>query len=336
VLDLAGDGIELTSWQDGVVFDLVPWVGPAHRAWTQADSDDAWLVLDLSHDGKIDNGLEMFGDMTVQPAGAGSKTANGFLALEQYDQGTDGLIDERDSVYQRLQLWQDRNHDGVSQPDELYSLASKGVAGISVEYTEHRKPDGLGNVYRYSAAVTPAPGANVGMTAWDVTLSSPMKAERRAYGIADPVPVPDVDIEDDPSESSVLQYDGSDARALAPCEIIRHVGVVNQTGLSLDTSGWWTVRSGTGPCPPQQGVYVELQYKSGALWLGSPPGGGPEPKAAGSKVQAFNVCLNSNTRTWRGFTRIGGYGGIPGHTAPGSSYVKTCSPIPPPGGGGGC
>ena len=37
VLDLAGDGIKLTTWQDGVTFNLDPQKGPEPRAWTEVE-----------------------------------------------------------------------------------------------------------------------------------------------------------------------------------------------------------------------------------------------------------------------------------------------------------
>jgi hypothetical protein len=39
-------------------------------------------------------------------------------------------------VFGRLLVWVDRNQDGVSQPDELGSLASHGVRSINLEATE--------------------------------------------------------------------------------------------------------------------------------------------------------------------------------------------------------
>lgn len=56
-----------------------------------------------------------------------------------------------------------------------------GVAGLSVDHSQIHQPDGLGNVLRYSAAIDGTPGSTVGMTAWDVQLTSPTRAEREEH-----------------------------------------------------------------------------------------------------------------------------------------------------------
>src|SRR4051812_16379827 len=62
VVDMAGDGRRLTSARDGVLFDLDRKGTPTRVGWTAPGSDDAFLVLDVNGNGRIDDGSEMLGD----------------------------------------------------------------------------------------------------------------------------------------------------------------------------------------------------------------------------------------------------------------------------------
>lgn len=55
VLDIEGDGIELTDAYGGVYFDVGSDGHADLVAWTHAGSDDAWLCLDRNGNGVIDD-----------------------------------------------------------------------------------------------------------------------------------------------------------------------------------------------------------------------------------------------------------------------------------------
>ncbi|MEP5758384.1 MAG: calcium-binding protein [Litoreibacter sp.] len=126
VLDLDGDGIELTSVDEATVhFDLD--VNGFAEATGWVSGGDGLLVLDLNGNGVIDNGTELFGDQTGYD--------NGFLSLASYDETGDGVIDQSDSVFETLLVWRDLNFDGISQDEELIGLNAVGIASINVQAT---------------------------------------------------------------------------------------------------------------------------------------------------------------------------------------------------------
>ena len=147
---------------------------PERVGWTLASEPTGFLVLDRNHNGLIDNGRELFGNFT--PIEGDELADTGFQALAFWDDPStggngNGWIDPGDAVWSSLQLWIDANHDGVSQPDELYPLAAFRISAISTFSHTERRRDQFGNLF-YLRGEFIIQGKN--RIAYDVFLSQPI------------------------------------------------------------------------------------------------------------------------------------------------------------------
>ena len=145
VLDLTGQGIQLSGPEDGTQFDLNNDGNKVYTGWVKG-ANNAFLVQDLSGNGRIDNGGELFGSATL--LANGKRAANGFEALKDLDSNRDGLLNNRDSKWKNLSLWFDRNYDAYTQYSELENLNRYQIQSINLNYIELLEMDEFGNQTR--------------------------------------------------------------------------------------------------------------------------------------------------------------------------------------------
>ncbi|CAN7205389.1 cadherin-like domain-containing protein [Rhizobium sp. LjRoot258] len=128
ILDLDHNGVALTSLDQGVQFDINADGHKDQIAWTAGT--DGILALDVDGNGKIDNGSEIF-----SPHFAGGSYVDGLAALSTLDSNHDGKIDAADEAFSKLTVWQDLNHNGITDSGELSSLADHSISSISLDAT---------------------------------------------------------------------------------------------------------------------------------------------------------------------------------------------------------
>lgn len=122
------------------------------RAAEWPASQTPWLVFDRNDNGAIDDGAELFGSGTV--LNDGTLARHGFEALAELDSDGNGRVDARDAAWERLQLWYDRDGDGISQREELSSLGAAGLISLDLGWFVASRCDGRGNCERERSSFT--------------------------------------------------------------------------------------------------------------------------------------------------------------------------------------
>lgn len=81
-----------------------------------------------------------------------------------------GNINQQDSIFSSLRLWQDTNHNGISEASELKTLVQLGLRKIDLDHHQSRQTDEFGNRFKDRAKVRDSQDAQLGRWAWNVFL----------------------------------------------------------------------------------------------------------------------------------------------------------------------
>lgn len=141
ILDLNGDGAKAVSYNDKpVLFDIDNDGGSLEETgWLS--HQDGLLVRDLNNNSKIDNMSEVFSEYYAGKAGRNGESGekrfkNGFEALRTLDSNKDNIFDSKDTDFNKVRIWQDKNHNGLTDSGELQTLSSLGITAIDLTYQE--------------------------------------------------------------------------------------------------------------------------------------------------------------------------------------------------------
>jgi len=201
-IDLDGDGIEtlgIPASGTPILFDHDADGVKTGTGWLKPD--DAWLVLDRDGNGSIDSGRELFGADTLitvterlpdaMVATTFTRAAtSGFEALRALDTGNgavgsagygDGVFDALDAEFANVQLWRDISQDGISQSDELITLASQGITSINLTSSTTTTNLNNGNTVTGQATVTRSDGSTTQVDSIELTASNLNLADNPFY-----------------------------------------------------------------------------------------------------------------------------------------------------------
>ena len=151
VLDLNGDGVKLTSYNNSQVSFDVDNDGKLERTgWVTPQ--DGILVHDKNQDGKINNITETISEYYNPNDGSikdadGKYSTDGLSALKKLDSNRDGKFNNQDAKWNSLRVWVDANGDAQTDTGELKTLTEAGVKEINLAtITQANKERNEGNI----------------------------------------------------------------------------------------------------------------------------------------------------------------------------------------------
>jgi hypothetical protein len=102
-----------------------------------------WLAIDRDGNGRIDDGSELFGSMSI--LASGGRAQNGFVALRELDEDGDSRITPNDPAFSRLLVWSDGDGDRRSASGELVAASASELVSIELDYTSEPRCNARGD-----------------------------------------------------------------------------------------------------------------------------------------------------------------------------------------------
>lgn len=152
IFDLTGDGFNLTTVKQGVLYDVVGDSAKEKTAWI--GEGNGLLVYDADQNHTVSNASEFV--LTDHVPGA--KTDLEALRIG-FDSNHDNLFDQQDAAWNLFGIWQDINKDAVVDNGEYHSLAQIGIVSIGLSTEQGSGHIVNGNVIHGVTSFTWADGS---------------------------------------------------------------------------------------------------------------------------------------------------------------------------------
>ena len=227
VMDLDGNGIQTTTAENGVTFDINNDGKADQTAWVARG--DGLLVRDINADGQINNGSELFGSATS--LGKGKTAADGYAAMRALDTNKDGVLDANDAAFGELMVWTDIDGNGITGANELTNLSDLGINSISLNATKSTQNNN-GNLIGLMGSYTTTDGKT--HTMGDVWFQTDAAGDRvfDLAAIAKAAGTSKVDMSN--AQGDTLKVTLADVLAVGTPDILSGTSTVTITGDSGD------------------------------------------------------------------------------------------------------
>jgi hypothetical protein len=133
VLDLDGDGIELTAIDEkSVLFDINDDGFLDKLGWVAGD--DGLLAYDHDGNGLVEHGNEISFAQYLD----GARTD--LEGLRAFDSNGNGILDAADDQWSKFGIWRDADGDGITDAGEFRDLAAAGIkdVGLTSDWNSYR------------------------------------------------------------------------------------------------------------------------------------------------------------------------------------------------------